>query len=481
MSDLNLYSVNWQDGMLIGQRHLKDQEKYFEDLIRWHAIHTGDGFGLVSRLYAGQPALNMNLAVDGNRLRVEIVRCHALTPGGYYIEINDTSGINLRADCEITDSEIPVFLGVDPAAKNPVGQPDPEEDLPRIPYLVKQYLLTLNEPANLPDENLIQIAQLVASGNEVSQSPNYYPPCITVSADERLSKKVTDYKNKLENLLSYSSRAFMAMASEGALASENTNLQAAYRETMHQFVYSIASTLDEFAVGHRAYHPLRMVINIKKLFRIFSSLLNMQPGLKDYLNERYFLKERKLEAAQFLSLIDSFLLSDYNHRDIGGQISKIDSIFDELRGLLGFLAKTKREELGAQAVATETLTYLSRSYKIADYGSCNVEQVGGLTYLMLDIKEPRPVSDTVILMAKDIFGAAWANIQVRLGLNEARGLGETDPVDIDTTTFGNKVALHPQDMLQSQSVRQMTLIIRGAGETGKLSDLTKSDLIIYST
>ena len=71
-------------------------------------------------------------------------------------------------------------------------------------------------------------------------------------------------------------------------------------------------------------------------------------------------------------------------------------------------------------------------------------------------------------------------MQVRLGLNEARGLGETDPVDIDGTTFGNKVALHPQDMLQSQAVNQITLIFRGAGDSDKFSGLGKSDLIIYT-
>jgi hypothetical protein len=71
-------------------------------------------------------------------------------------------------------------------------------------------------------------------------------------------------------------------------------------------------------------------------------------------------------------------------------------------------------------------------------------------------------------------------MQVRLGVNEARGLGETDPIDVDAFTFGNKVALHPRDMLKSSSVRKFTLIFRGAGDPKKFEGLGKMDLIVYA-
>ncbi|MCD6380431.1 hypothetical protein J7M07_08325, partial [bacterium] len=73
----------------------------------------------------------------------------------------------------------------------------------------------------------------------------------------------------------------------------------------------------------------------------------------------------------------------------------------------------------------------------------------------------------------------WRSMQVRLGLNEARGLGETDPVDIDINTYRNKVAFHPLDMLKSSSVEQVTLIFRGVSDAQKLNGLGKSDLAMY--
>jgi hypothetical protein len=152
-----------------------------------------------------------------------------------------------------------------------------------------------------------------------------------------------------------------------------------------------------------------------------------------------------------------------------------------LRGIMGFLAQVKREQLGEQAVATDTLTYHGRTYRMVEYGSSRLERVGELSYLLVDVPEPGPISDAVILINKDLFSTGeWSSMQVRLGLNEARGLGETDPVEVDVVTFGDKVALRAQDMLRSPSVRQVTLVFRGAGEADKFANLGKMDLVIYA-
>jgi hypothetical protein len=480
MSDLNLYSVNWQDGMLITQQHLKDQEKYFEHLIRWHATSAGDNYGLIKRSSSGKSALESNLSVNGNRVRVDVIRCQAITPGGHYIDISESSRNTVSAEADITGANIPVFVSVNPDTKVQVGEPDPGEDVPRIPYLVNSCALHLGQQPSLPDGVFFQVAELAPSGGEVMFSDSYYAPCLSTWAEDRLAEKALDLRNRLENLLSLSSRAYNAIANAGALADESSSLQEAFKETMYNFAYHLSSVLDEFVVGRNGRHPIYLVIVFKKIFRVFSTLLNLQPGLKDYLNERFFVKEMNSEVGSFMAAVDAFLLSEYNHRDLGAQIRMIDNTLTTLRGILGFLAQLKREQLGDQAMATDTLTYSGKTYRNVDYTAGPVE-VGELSYLAMDIPSPVGVSDTVVLMSKDLFSTAeWNNMQVRIGLNGARGLGETDPVDIDTVTYGDKVALHPQDMLKSPSVRQVTLIFRGARDTKKFQELKKADLIMYS-
>ncbi|MBD3401926.1 hypothetical protein GF420_03445 [candidate division GN15 bacterium] len=480
MTDFNLYSVNWQDGMLITQQHLKDQERYVRDLTRWYSVTAGDRYGLVKRA-ADKPALSMNFSVAGSRLRVELNRCQAVTPGGHYIEINEGNRSTLAAETELGEATTPVYIRVNPESRQPVGDPDPQEAVPRLPYQISSCELSLGQKPSAPAGEVLQVALLDQSGGEVKLAPGYFAPCLNITADEQLAGRAVDLRNRLENLLSLASRAYSAIATAGALSDQSSSLQVAFKETMYHFGYHMAASLDQFQTGRNAGHPIEMIIFFKRLFRVFSTLLNFRPELKDYLNERFFVKEQQSDVGQFMASVDAFLLAEYNHEDIGGQVAMIDSTVTTLRGILGFLAQLRREQLGDQAVATDSMTYGGKTYRLAAYDAAQTEQVGELSYLMIQFQSARPISDTVILMSKQLFSIAeWNNMQVRIGLNEARGLGETDPVDVDTVTYGDKVALHAQDMLQSPSVGKITLIFRGAREPEKLSALHQSDLFVYA-
>ncbi|MEE9443254.1 MAG: hypothetical protein V3V99_11385 [candidate division Zixibacteria bacterium] len=479
MSDMKLQSVNWQDGMLINKKHLSDQEKYFEELIRWHALRVSDNFGLIRKSASGQGALSLNLTLAGNRLRVEVNQCQAVTSEGYYINVDENRIIKGEADVNAT--VIPVYLAVNPEAKKPGGDPEPSEDIPRLPYLTNDYSLHVGTPPDLPQGCFIQIARLNINGSEVVVAPDYYPPCLNIFADSRLSEKASELKNRVENLLSLSTRAHGAITVSGTLKGESSGLQIAFKETLGRVILHLAANNDGFVTGSNAGHPLDMIVYFKKLFRVVSTLLNLYPALKDYLNEKFFTRELRSDIGSFLASIDSFILMEYNHQDIGGMIQAIDGILNPLRDLFAFLAQTRKEELGEQAMATETLTYSGKTYRNLAYSASRLEQVGELSYLIINITSASPVSDTVILMSKSLFSdSEWRNMQVRLGINEARGLGETDPVDIDTLAFGNKVALHPRDLLESSSVHQMTMIFRGAPDSSKFDGLGQMDLIIYS-
>ncbi|MEZ5360352.1 MAG: hypothetical protein R3F48_16165 [Candidatus Zixiibacteriota bacterium] len=479
MSDMKLYSVNWQDGMLISREHLSGQEAYFEELIRWHALKAADTYGLIRKSLSGQGALSLNMSLAGNRLRIEVVRCHAVTPAGHYIHIDGEYIV--RCETEVNTTVVPVYIAVDVAAKRPYGDPDPGEDMPRIPHLINSYSVHAGRPPELPDGQFIQVARLQINGSEVSLADDYYPPCVTLFADDRLTIAVTDIKNRLENLLSLASRAYGAITASGTLKGESTTLQVAFNHTISQIVSHLAANIDSFVTGSNAGHPIGMVVFFKNLYRVVSTLLNLHPALKDYLNEKFFTRELKTDIGTYLASIDSFILNNYNHQNIGGHVRDINIILNQFRDLMAFLAHTKKEELGEQAVATETLTYRGQTYRNLAYGRSRLEQVGELCYLVVEVANPSPVSDTVILITKTLYNdGEWSNMQVRLGVNEARGLGETDPVDIDISAFGNKVALHPRDMLESPSVRQVTLIFRGAPDPGKLDGLGQMDLILYT-
>lgn len=481
MSDLKLYSVNWQDGMLITQKHLKEQEAYFEELGRWYARPGSDAYGLVRRSVSGQPALTLNVSQSGGRVRVEVARCQAVTADGSFIEINEATVPAVKGEGDIADGPIGVYIAVNGGAKQQVGEPDPEEEIPRLPYLTASYTLHVGAAPNVPDSTYLQIAELAAGGAEVTLSPNFFPPCVSLNADDTLHRKATDFRNRLETLLALASRAHMAVVTENALAGEKTELQVAFRETLHQFVFQLAANLDSFVVGRNAGHPITMVVLFKRLVRVFSASLNLYPGLKDYLNEKFFVKILKTDLRQFVSSLDSFLLAEYDHRKLGAHVKAIDDILGILKQVMEFLGQVKSEQLGAQAVATDMLTYKGKTYRLVDHAASRLEKMGELSYLIVDALEPRKVADCVILLGKDLYNQnEWLSMQIRLGMNQARALGETDPVDIDVTTYGNKVAMHPRDMFESSGVKQYALMFRGSFDPQRMAELGKMDLQIYA-
>lgn len=482
MSDFRLYSVNWRDGMLLGQSHLAAQEEYLESRDRWYAVTGADRWGLMrSQGAEARAALGLNLTAGSDRLRVEVIRCRAMTPGGWLIDIGEDSSSPLVAETELGGEQVGVYIGIDEPTKRETGEPSPDEDPPRQPWRAANYFVMLGEKPPLTRDRWIQVALLAAEGSEVEPVRDYYPPCLNTYADERLDRAVHDLRNRLENLLSLSSRAFVAINADGSLSGEKTSLQDAFKQTVYQFASHLSASLDTFVVGRNGRHPIEMIVFFKCLFRVFSTALNLQPVLKDFLNEKFFTREAGTEAGRFLATIDGFVMADYDHNAIGRHMREIDQILSVLRGLFGFFAQVKKEQLGAQAVASDSITYRGQSYRVAEYDHVKVETLGELTYLIVNLPEPKELSDVTVLLSKELFNAAqWSTMQVRLGLNEARGLGETDPVDIDTGTYDAKVALHPQDMLKTPAVRQLTLIFRGAASAERFTDLGKMDLSVYA-
>jgi hypothetical protein len=433
MNNLRLYAVNWQDGMLLTQRHFQDQERFLAELARWYAMPSGDGYGLVRKGHGAPPALSVNLAVTGDRLTIELIRCQAVTPNGYFVEIDSSRAEPVQTAVPAPSGDVPVYLCVTPDKSVPTGSADPGEDLPRLPYLLAGYALHVGERPIASEGEVLQIAQLEVRGNEVRLAADYYPPCVNTYADERLHQKVTDLRNRLESLMSIGSRAYGAVK-----AGEKTELQAALYNVIHDFVSHLAATLDDFVVGPNAGHPHDTFRFFRKLFRTFYTLLGLHPGVKDFVHEKYFVKQAGMDISQFISMIDNYLLAEYNHEHIGGHVLALEHILEHIKGLLSHLAQVKSEQLGPQAVATDSLAYLGRTYMVSPYAGTRVEQVGELIYLEIKLAKPRPMRDAVILLAKSLFSVQdWPNMHVRLGLNEARGLGEPDPVAGDAPPYGD--------------------------------------------
>ncbi len=470
MSEFRLRSVNWQDGMLVSRNHLADQERYFEELSRWYGRPVGDNYGLIPSSDGG--ALEYHASLRGSAVRVEVTRCHAVTEDGSLIEIAPGEGGVVIGEAEGVTEAIGVWVVIAAEAKKQVGQADPNEPVPRLPYCVPAYEVHVGQQPSVSQARCVQIAQLEVSGDSLVESPFYFPPCVSVAAHERLYGKVRELRDRLDSLMTAITRVASGLTPAGAGADLVSNL----RHLVSQLGLHAAARFDTVSLGRNAPHPLTIVNQYKSLFRVLTTLLAYMPGVKDFLTDRFFQKQLRTEYRTFARTIDSFLLAEYTHLDLGRHFEQIDKLLTTLQQLVAFLAQG---DIAPEPVASDTISYKGLTFAAVSHKECVREDWNDFAIVSLNLTSPVSVSDCVILMEKDLMDQGqWNAINVRIGFGEV-SLGETNPMVIDTTTFGSKVALRGQDMIRVDSAGRAGLWFRGLKDAKQLNNLSEADIKLY--
>ncbi|WP_235604508.1 hypothetical protein [Flavobacterium covae] len=185
---LNYFPVNWIDGMKINKNHFNSIQNFINDSIKdTVGLHTS----LISYgLLPADNSIKLNLMVDSHKsLRVQVQECHAITPNGSRIEIDDrsetvnTNSTYLEASYEIKGDEslkLWVCISVNYFKRIPFGDSDPEENPPRYPFTKPEYLLSLIPENELVNEtglggNFLIIGKVLVNSYE-SKIDNAYIP-----------------------------------------------------------------------------------------------------------------------------------------------------------------------------------------------------------------------------------------------------------------------------------------------------------------
>ena len=158
MDDLNVWGVNWIDGMLVSSVHLNQQEDFTLNLSRWAASHLAGGYGVVKPATARNEPLEVQLRRDGSLLYVSVLRCEALLPNGTPVQINEEftqfRAVELKIDLtKETRERLPIYLYASPSDKTTFGDPLPGEQLSRLPFQVPRLTLSVG-PSEIAERRL---------------------------------------------------------------------------------------------------------------------------------------------------------------------------------------------------------------------------------------------------------------------------------------------------------------------------------------
>jgi hypothetical protein len=211
------HAVNWVDGMKISQKHFASQENHFLDSIRDTTSYSINKFNY-GLLPIGDIEVN-NSIFDvfnsaTNDIQLIIKKCHAITPAGYRVAINNmTININELTGSiknEMEEEDYYILIAVNPFEQIPGGEFDPEETPPRHLFTQAKYhiqLVSVNINNNENSSGNYIIAGKVQYKNGMANTDvSFIPPCTTVNSHPLLLRYYQDFARIIGSLQQFATR-----------------------------------------------------------------------------------------------------------------------------------------------------------------------------------------------------------------------------------------------------------------------------------
>jgi hypothetical protein len=205
MEPLDLYSVNWQPGMLIRHDHFEVSDRRVRAHASWVLRHAGR-YGVVRPPGSTLPAVELDNRIERDHLVVRVRRCIAITPGGGLIDIQPPSDLDpelmpearLEIDHSAQQVRVPVILEcLPPEFDHLTGEPEPDGRLPRRLPRVQVHLDT----KGVADPSWsLRIAELLVEAGRITESTDFFPVTPWVQALPALTEAFLDLHERADRL-----------------------------------------------------------------------------------------------------------------------------------------------------------------------------------------------------------------------------------------------------------------------------------------
>lgn len=380
MLPLQHRAVNWVDGMKISRRHFQETENYLRDHIRdTTSLFLSDyNFGLLPPYKEGKSTKSNDFELAEkitNEIEVRLKTCHAITPGGcriaienegiHYLTFNQSFGDrNSLTEDRALDGKEEVYdllLIVNPFDPVPYGSPDPEETPPRHPYSTPKYELKLLHSSNTNTEffgaHHLLIGKIIYRGGKYHLDETYIPPCTSMESHPLLIKYYERYRGLVNDLQQNSLRIIHKIHLKNRPSDIAKNVKMLC-ETLLDYIATAYFSYK--TIGHRQ-PPVYTVEKFSTLSNLIYTRLHCLPEREKEELLKYFLEWTDITPSIFLNMLSACIEINYNHYNVGECMSTVrqflevtDTIWEKLN-TLEYIGQRRenivvKEEVLAQAV-----------------------------------------------------------------------------------------------------------------------------------
>lgn len=321
---------------------------------------NGHNYGLLPPGPQVRQSLDVQLYFDrSGYVTVSVPTCRGVTPGGVRLDLNPGTNALLppvkgefRLD-DLRHPEYEIYLAVDPFARVPVGQPNPEETPLRRPFTLPQYRVELlpYPQTHQPENSAFQltVGRLRVENSTVRLSEHYIPPCTSLLSHPRL----TAAHQKLLSQLGEMEVAVTEIIQRVRGKAAPTPLDESILYLAEKMINFIANNLDVFRLQLLPQPPVQLATFFARFARAINVGLNalvrkQREELLDYFHEWFELAPREME-----NLLRVLLTLSYEHNDIYTSLNKVEVFADRLLVLLkklGSLHYVKGQEREKETV-----------------------------------------------------------------------------------------------------------------------------------
>lgn len=312
---LKHFPVNWVDGMKIKKQHFVDTENALLDQVR-DGISTvlhAQNYGLLPAKGDQKESLRCWFVTDNQHLwRVKLTECRAVTPGGARIEIPEHTVHSLKYattypeavhhwDPQHAETVYYALIQVNPFNRQPSGEPQLEEDPPRLPYATPEYQLYVVPASQLNQGQLgsyqMILGKIVVTDGRPQLEDDYIPPCTTVSAHSALE----DLYNELDQFLGQMELYGVHIVQKIYGRNQNNDLAHVVLYMTERMVQYLGTRISQFRWLGLYQTPAAMLEVVSGLARTMKNAIDQRAGagkeeLLNYFSEWCELRQGELEA-----------------------------------------------------------------------------------------------------------------------------------------------------------------------------------------
>ncbi len=386
LPEIKYMPVNWVDGMKITKDHFINTENAFYDQLRDANCKflTSYNYGLLSPASGSKNSLDVKIGIDrSNILRVTVLECRAITPGGGRIEVlramsqkqNDTAK-ELSAEYDLSKSQsqiVFIVISVNPFARAAAGKPDPDENPPRFPFAQPEYKVNLMTKDEINTENgafHLSIGKLKVIGSSFEVIENYIPPCTTVANHPDLVDVYHELNLFLVNMEKYTSEIIQKIHSKN----QQNDLAGSVLYLSEHMMSFLNDNMLLFKWTFMERPPLFMI----ELFARFAKTIKNTIDLKTGAGTEQLLGYVKnwiveVNQGEFESTLTDMINVQYDHMDMDTAIEKLQAftmmianVFKKLSKLDYIGEKKKADIIVTTRAAEEVHTTKKRSFLLDD-------------------------------------------------------------------------------------------------------------------